>query len=170
MCYLAPSPLQERSVTEHNAVTDRDPGLLELKNIYGTGTEQQRRNCHLKKKNTLARTVTRLWYGGETLQLPAWEDLSFETRHVCEQFISHHLDQCRQDIITDTRWRLRRYRQVFSGSSLVSWLVAHSVVADRSQAAEYCSHLVLGRVIAHVGGSQPFLDHSDTWYGFVSHN
>uniref|UniRef100_A0A1B6MSC8 DEP domain-containing protein n=1 Tax=Graphocephala atropunctata TaxID=36148 RepID=A0A1B6MSC8_9HEMI len=114
--------------------------------------------------------VSRLWYGGETLQLPAWEDLTFETRHVCEQFISHHLEQCRQDIATDTRWRLRRYKQVFSGSQLVGWLVGHSVVADRGEAAEYCSHLVLGRVVAHVGSPKPFLDHSDEWYSFVSHN
>ncbi|XP_054266157.1 integral membrane protein GPR155 isoform X2 [Macrosteles quadrilineatus] len=114
--------------------------------------------------------VSRLWYGGEALQLPPWEDLTFETRHVCEQFISHHLDQCRQQVCTETRWRLWRYKQVFSGESLADWLLQHSVATDRPQAVEYCNHLVWGRVISHLHGVEPYHDKPDCWYTFAADN
>jgi len=115
-------------------------------------------------------SVSRLWYGGDPLQLPPWEDLTFETRHVCEQFISHHLDQCRQDVCTETRWRLWRYKRVFSGESLVDWLIQHSAAADRPQAEEYCNHLVWGRVIAHLHNVESFHDSPDCWYTFAADN
>jgi hypothetical protein len=44
-----------------------------------------------------------LMYGAATLKLPAWEELGFETKHVCEQFVTHHLEKCRHDIATDRR-------------------------------------------------------------------
>jgi hypothetical protein len=44
-----------------------------------------------------------LLYGAAELKLPAWEELGFETKHVCEQFAAHHLQKCRHDIATDRR-------------------------------------------------------------------
>lgn len=43
-------------------------------------------------------------HGADTVVLPAIEDLSFETKHVCDQFITHHLERCREAIAKDTRW------------------------------------------------------------------
>jgi hypothetical protein len=44
-----------------------------------------------------------LLYGAAELKLPTWEELGFETKHVCDQFITHHLEECRRDIATDRR-------------------------------------------------------------------
>jgi len=44
-----------------------------------------------------------LLYGATELKLPAWEELGFETKHVCDQFATHHLNKCRRDIATDRR-------------------------------------------------------------------
>lgn len=45
----------------------------------------------------------KLWYGANTLSLPAWDELGMETRHVCDQFITHHLRNCKGAIATDKR-------------------------------------------------------------------
>jgi hypothetical protein len=46
----------------------------------------------------------RCWlYGAAELKLPAWEELGYETQHVCDYFIAHHLERCRRDIATDRR-------------------------------------------------------------------
>jgi hypothetical protein len=44
-----------------------------------------------------------LLYGAPELKLPAWEELGFETKHVCDQFVTHHLEKCRHDIAADRR-------------------------------------------------------------------
>jgi hypothetical protein len=44
-----------------------------------------------------------LLYGAAELKLPAWEELGFETKHVCDQFATHHLEKCRHDIASDRR-------------------------------------------------------------------
>ncbi|VVC90882.1 unnamed protein product [Leptidea sinapis] len=48
------------------------------------------------------RYFQRKWHGGDSVVLPHVEDLSFETKHVCDQFITHHLERCKQAI----RYRL----------------------------------------------------------------
>jgi hypothetical protein len=52
------------------------------------------------------KTMFLLRHGADTVVLPAVEDLSFETKHVCDQFITHHLDRCRDAIAKDTRYEL----------------------------------------------------------------
>ena len=44
-----------------------------------------------------------LLYGAVELKLPPWDELGFETRHVCDQFVTHHLDKCRREISTCRR-------------------------------------------------------------------
>lgn len=45
----------------------------------------------------------KMWYGANTLNLPAWQELSSETKHICDQFVTHHLHNCRTSIATDKR-------------------------------------------------------------------
>uniref|UniRef100_A0A1B6CSN7 DEP domain-containing protein n=1 Tax=Clastoptera arizonana TaxID=38151 RepID=A0A1B6CSN7_9HEMI len=114
--------------------------------------------------------TSHLWYGGDTVKLPGLEELQFETKHVCEQFISHHLDQCKSDIALDKRINLWRYEKVFSGSDLVSWLVTHNVAETRNEAAQYGFHLLYGRLIKHVHDVQLFHDSSQILYTFITPN
>lgn len=45
----------------------------------------------------------KLWYGANTLSLPTWHELSPETKLICEQFVTHHLEVCKNAISTDKR-------------------------------------------------------------------
>ncbi|XP_046968650.1 integral membrane protein GPR155 isoform X2 [Vanessa cardui] len=96
------------------------------------------------------------WHGADTLVLPAIDDLKFETKHVCDQFITHHLDRCKEAIAKDTRWRMRTYRNVFRGSSLVRWLIQCGLANDEHEAVTYARHLLDGRLIAHVNNAHHF--------------
>ncbi|PZC84267.1 hypothetical protein B5X24_HaOG205462 [Helicoverpa armigera] len=102
------------------------------------------------------RFVKNKWYGGDTVVLPAVEDLSFETKHVCDQFITHHLERCREAIAKDTRWRMRTYRGVFRGSCLVRWLISCGLAKDDHEAVQYGRHLLDGRLISHVNNAHHF--------------
>lgn len=96
------------------------------------------------------------WYGGEALVLPPVDDLSFETKHVCDQFITHHLERCKEAIAKDTRWRMRSYRGVFRGSCLVRWLIGCGLARDAHDAVQYGRHLLDGRLIAHINNAHHF--------------
>lgn len=100
------------------------------------------------------------WHGTDALTLPEIEDLSFETKHVCDQFITHHFDRCKTAIAKDTRWRMRTYRNVFRGSCLVRWLLNCGLAKDEAEAVQYGRHLLEGRLIAHVNNAHHFTDSS----------
>ncbi|XP_038206284.1 integral membrane protein GPR155 isoform X2 [Zerene cesonia] len=96
------------------------------------------------------------WHGADTVVLPPIEDLSFETRHICDQFITHHLERCKEAIAKDTRWRMRTYHGVFRGSCLVRWLVSCGLTANEQHAVKYGRHLLEGRLIAHINNAHHF--------------
>ncbi|GLH10934.1 Integral membrane protein GPR155 [Gryllus bimaculatus] len=98
----------------------------------------------------LVRRWRKFWYKTSAVKLPDWEDLNFETRHVCDQFVLHHLENCRGDIAKDKRWRLQMYKKVFTGSALIDWLVQAGLARDRPEATQYASLLVNGRVLRHI--------------------
>lgn len=45
----------------------------------------------------------KIWFGANTLTLPSWHELTTETKHICDQFVTHHLQNCRSAIATDRR-------------------------------------------------------------------
>ncbi|XP_049873990.1 integral membrane protein GPR155 [Pectinophora gossypiella] len=96
------------------------------------------------------------FHGADTLVLPSVDDLSFETKHVCDQFITHHLERCKEAIAKDTRWRMRTYHGVFRGSCLVHWLMNCGLAKDEHEAVTYGRHLLDGRLIAHINNAHHF--------------
>uniref|UniRef100_A0A1B0CM07 Putative intracellular signal transduction n=1 Tax=Lutzomyia longipalpis TaxID=7200 RepID=A0A1B0CM07_LUTLO len=100
----------------------------------------------------------KIWYGANIVQLPAWNSLSVETKNVCEQFTTHHLDNCRKTIAQDKRWRIRTYRRVFFGNTFVDWLVKVGLAHDRIEATKYGRHLVDGRILRHINNVYHFHD------------
>ncbi|XP_013172456.1 PREDICTED: integral membrane protein GPR155 isoform X2 [Papilio xuthus] len=102
------------------------------------------------------RFIKNKWNGADTVKLPPVEELSFETKHVCEQFITHHLTHCQDAITKDIRWRMRTYRGVFRGSCLVRWLVSSGLATDDFEAVTYGRHLLEGRLISHVNNTYHF--------------
>lgn len=110
------------------------------------------------------RFIKKKLYGVE-LVLPAIEDLPFETKHVCEQFLTHHLERCKEAIAKDTRWRMRTYRNVFRGACLVRWLISCGLARDEIEAELYGKRLLDGRLIAHISNGYHF-SNSQLLYNF----
>uniref|UniRef100_A0A182P130 DEP domain-containing protein n=1 Tax=Anopheles epiroticus TaxID=199890 RepID=A0A182P130_9DIPT len=100
----------------------------------------------------------KVWYGANLLQLPIWSDLSTETRHICDQFTTHHLEICRKAIAKDIRWRIKVYRRVFYGSVFVDWLLEVGLAKDRTDATHYARRLIDGRVLRHINNVYHFHD------------
>ncbi|XP_062542694.1 lysosomal cholesterol signaling protein [Armigeres subalbatus] len=100
----------------------------------------------------------KIWYGANLLQLPIWSELSAETRHICDQFTTHHLDNCRKAIARDKRWRIRIYKKVFYGNVFVDWLIEVGLAKDRSDATHYARRLIDGRVLRHINNVYHFHD------------
>ncbi|XP_017059081.1 integral membrane protein GPR155 isoform X1 [Drosophila ficusphila] len=100
----------------------------------------------------------KLWYGANVVSLPHWSNLRPETKHICEQFRNHHLENCKKDIAKDRRWRIRVYRRVFYGTEFVSWLIEVGLSKDRMEAVHYARHLVDGRVLRHINNVYHFED------------
>jgi len=42
-------------------------------------------------------------YGANVVSLPHWSNVRPETKHICEQFRNHHLENCKKDIAKDRR-------------------------------------------------------------------
>ena len=57
-----------------------------------------------------------------------------------------------------SRWRLKKYRDVFLGTELVDWLILVGLAHDRSQALRYGRYLLSGRLIRHVANEYHFHD------------
>ncbi|EDX10877.1 integral membrane protein GPR155 isoform X1 [Drosophila simulans] len=100
----------------------------------------------------------KLWYGANVVSLPHWSNVRPETKHICEQFRNHHLENCKKDIAKDRRWRIRVYRRVFYGTEFVSWLIEVGLSKDRMEAVHYARHLVDGRVLRHINNVYHFED------------
>ncbi|XP_036337188.1 integral membrane protein GPR155-like [Rhagoletis pomonella] len=106
----------------------------------------------------LVKIWRKLWYGANVLSLPHWSSLSPETKHICEQFRNHHLENCKKDIAKDRRWRIKVYRKVFYGTEFVDWLMEVGLSKDRLEAVHYARHLVDGRVLRHINNVYHFED------------
>ncbi|GJQ85405.1 hypothetical protein Trydic_g10179 [Trypoxylus dichotomus] len=100
----------------------------------------------------------KLWYGANTLMLPSWDELSSETKHICDQFITHHLQKCKDDIAQDKRWRIKIYKKVFPGTKFVDWLIEVGLARDRIEAINYARHLIEGKVLRHINSVHHFYD------------
>lgn len=100
----------------------------------------------------------KLWYGADALKTPAWDDLSDETKHVCEQFATYHLERCRKAIAKDKRWRIKVYKKVFYGTHFVDYLIEVGLARDRNEAVKYGKRLIDGRIMRHINKCHHFAD------------
>lgn len=127
--------------------------------------------CFITDTGALAPVVIKyfrkIWYGANILILPDWNTLSSETKQICDQFTTYHLDRCRQAIAKDKRWRIKVYKKVFYGTVFVDWLIEVGLAKDRTEAAQYGRHLVDGRVLRHINNVYNFHD-KNLLYTFCS--
>ncbi|KAK6166209.1 hypothetical protein SNE40_022961 [Patella caerulea] len=115
----------------------------------------------------VVRRIRRWLYGVEMVQLPDMSDLDDETVQICKQFTEYHQENCAKMIVKDLRYRLRMYKDVFTGKALCDWLINVGLAKDRLEAIEYGRHLTMGRTLAHVTGEHFFHD-LPYFYRFIS--
>lgn len=75
----------------------------------------------------------KVWYGANLLQLPIWSELSAETRHICDQFTTHHLDNCRKAIARDKRYGLFEIHRHLFEASKQTFLSIESIFVGTSR-------------------------------------
>lgn len=100
----------------------------------------------------------KLVYGVEVVTLPDAEDLDDDTRHLCEQFRKYHKTNCFSSIVKDLKYRLKEYKQVFTGTDMCDWLIEVGLAHDRTEAIEYGRTLLTGHMISHVTNEHHFHD------------
>lgn len=106
----------------------------------------------------LVTIAKKLWYGADALHTPSWDDLSDDTKHVCEQFATYHLERCRKAIAKDKRWRIKVYKKVFFGTQFVDYLIEVGLASDRIEAVKYGKRLIDGRIMRHINKCHHFAD------------
>ncbi|XP_071479654.1 lysosomal cholesterol signaling protein-like [Diadema antillarum] len=114
----------------------------------------------------VVRMFRRVIYGTEKVRLPRRNDLSPEVMMTCEQFKTHHMARCQDAIVTDLKYHLRTYRNVFRGSDLVDWLLEVGLAEGRSEATAYGTRLLLGQLLEHTHQEHHFHD-SGLFYRFL---
>lgn len=101
----------------------------------------------------------RKWmYGVEVVHIPSKDELSEEEKHLCDQFVKYHRDNCVQDIVRDMKYRFRTYNKVFCGTSFCDWMIEVGLCRDRGEAVSYGQKLLKGQVISHVMEEHDFHD------------
>lgn len=102
--------------------------------------------------------VKKVWYGADALKTPSWDDLSDETKHICDQFASYHIERCRKAIAKDKRWRIKVYKKVFYGTHFVDYLIEVGLASHRNEAVNYGKRLIDGRIMRHINKCHHFSD------------
>ncbi|XP_052096045.1 integral membrane protein GPR155-like isoform X2 [Mytilus californianus] len=108
----------------------------------------------------------KLVYGVEIVTLPDSSELDEETMHLCEQFKKYHKNNCSKAIVKDLKYRLKEYKQVFTGTDMCDWLLEVGLAHDRGEAIEYGRFLVTGHIVSHVTKEHHFHD-LPYFYNFI---
>ncbi|XP_050524359.1 integral membrane protein GPR155 isoform X2 [Daktulosphaira vitifoliae] len=114
----------------------------------------------------VARTWNKFWWGGIPIELPLWEELPYDTRKICDNFVSLHREKCLAEISHLTRWKLWKYKKTFTGAELITWLVDNNICQDRDDALNYAIKLWNGQVLRHLNCSECFQDTNNILYTF----
>lgn len=80
------------------------------------------------------------------------------TEFICEQFIRHHLENCKNTIGSDRFAHTRLHRQAFYGTTFVNWLITVGLATDRRDAVNYANYLIAGNVLHHINDVKNFYD------------
>lgn len=111
---------------------------------------------------------TRIWHlitsGNENsdhcIVLPPIDQISAETKHICDNFITFHRQQCVENIVFQHNFSQSNFCYVFRGKDLVDWLIRTRISSNRTDAELYGKHLLTGRVIQHLNLCQHFHDNT----------
>lgn len=81
-----------------------------------------------------------------------------KTRIICEQFIRHHIDNCKAAIGSNRFAHCRLYKEAFYGTTFVNWLITVGLAADRRSAVTFANYLIDGGILHHINDVKNFYD------------
>lgn len=85
-------------------------------------------------------------------------DSDVKTKTICDQFVHHHLDNCKSAIGSDRFAHSRLYKEAFYGTTFVNWLITVGLVSDRREAVNYANYLIDGGILHHINDVKNFYD------------
>lgn len=106
----------------------------------------------------IIRLYRKIRYGSESISLPELNSIKQPVLLQCLQFIRHHLDDCKLDIVATHKSGLNTYENVFTGVAFCDWIIDRGLVNDRTEAEIYGNNLLIGRVLHHVTHRHYFYD------------
>lgn len=80
------------------------------------------------------------------------------TKIICEQFVRHHLDNCKAAIGSDRFAHCRLYKEAFYGTTFVNWLITVGLAIDRRDAINFANYLIDGGILHHINDVKRFYD------------
>lgn len=81
-----------------------------------------------------------------------------KTKIICEQFIRHHLDNCKAAIGSNRFAHCRTYKEAFYGTTFVNWLITVGLASDRRSAVNFANYLIDGGILHHINDVKNFYD------------
>lgn len=80
------------------------------------------------------------------------------TQYICDQFVRHHLENCKTAIGSDRFAHNRLYKEAFYGTTLANWLITVGLATDRRDAVNYANYLIDGEILHHINDVKKFYD------------
>lgn len=81
-----------------------------------------------------------------------------KTRIICDQFIRHHIDNCKASIGSNRFAHCRLYKEAFYGTTFVNWLITVGLATDRRSAVTFANYLIDGGILHHINDVKNFYD------------
>lgn len=81
-----------------------------------------------------------------------------KTRIICDQFIRHHIDNCKAAIGSNRFAHCRIYKEAFYGTTFVNWLITVGLATDRRSAVTFANYLIDGGILHHINDVKNFYD------------
>lgn len=122
--------------------------------------------CFITDTDELWKNIVKYWSKikccnkqmGASRQRAASLSEDAKTRFICDQFIRHHLENCKNAIGSDRFAHSRLNKEAFYGTTLVNWLITVGLATDRRDAINYASYLIEGGILHHINDVKNFYD------------